>query len=302
MTYEMYEDSYEAVFAEAVDVLARESNRIAFETFNAQQWIDSFAVYVDGKIDIVATAAKTGVPVNFNFSKFEGNGNAAAGLTGYAEDHSFEIHLSDYGLWKKEWNTSFGHELGHLFIISALNLGRMTTNKEEQFCDYFGLQVAVPSSELEVLDDVNEAAIIMLAERLGVDYGAIVLRLMQEGKIPDRLVMDTNYPSNGPNPFFSGKVRREVICFKCFTEEPHDTGVAVLPKFNFTEYEVGESRYSAVDHLLYEPDRRDSWMIALNEEYGRWTENDRAMLERKLQQENEIIQRFARATGMQPPI
>ena len=299
MTYEQFKNSYPDGPWEAVEVLNDSSLESAFKELGCQEWIDAFAVYTDGHIDIEATANKVGVPVNYDLAKINPNNYSSGGiLSGVPEDDSFEIHLSDRLNFPKEWNITFGHELGHLFIITALDLPRQALAKEEQFCDYFGIRLAIPKTELDSMETVDEDNIVLLAERLGVDHGAIMLRLMEERIIPRQFLMDTNYPVGVPNLFFNGKVRREVMCYKCFMQTPHQINTDRLPKMDFTRHEVSDSRYQSASHRLFAPGHRDSWHISVNEEYDRWSDEDRPMLEEKLRSEEDMLRRMARAAGL----
>lgn len=172
------------------------------------------------KLLIDETAANIGIPLSFRSLKEYGPLHRGhLGGTGPYKG------LSPWGVSPYEVaidptfnqdRTTFGHEMGHYFIQEVLNYEPQPWDyfSEEQFCEYFGRTLAIPESALWDIEHVDEETIKQLVIECDVDPHSVVLRLIEAGKLPDNVHIDS-YTSHKYAPGFASKVERSSVCLYC---------------------------------------------------------------------------------------
>lgn len=111
---------------------------------------------------------------------------------------------------------SFAHEIGHYFIQEVLDFQPKSYEyfDEERFCDYFARTLVVNESMLDDIDFVDENVIRRLIKECDVDPHTVILRLIEAGKLPDNVHIDS-YTNHDYVPKFASKVERSSVCLHC---------------------------------------------------------------------------------------
>lgn len=269
-------DTYGRDFEAGLRLLNGNSPEYVFDTLEASAWIKQNVVYTNGAVDINATSVKMGIPVHNGMSELPDSeifGHAAT--TGIIDkSEPIEIFLSDTPHHIIDRNASFGHELGHVFLDRKLGVCSLHNLHEERFCDYVGLMISVPDSELDALNEIDAATLMMLSERLGVSHGTIIERLMRLNRIPLRVAYDMKLPIHTNNPYYQGKVVRNAVCLPCINLEDHPLSedLVDLPTFDLTSFSVNSclnDSHAHGDSILQKEIHRE-----VNQLHGRWTDDD----------------------------
>lgn len=295
MTYERFYGSGEFgdPFANLLMVRTTDSE-LAFKQLNAQHWIDNFRVETDGWLDIAATAETVGVSVAYEMPDDNKTSQGCTrGLHKGGEDDSVTVHISPF--WaENDQKVTFGHELGHIFLVTAAGIeDDQSSDRVEQFCDFFGRQMALPVEKLFNQDTFDADVVADLVEKYGVNHMTVIYQLMLVGKLPRRLVVDSSRGER-PNSFYSNKISRHVICLGCEIGESH-AGVEqidALPHLDLTAYDWSDSIPNVPCGRGIRSDIDEH--IALNKAYGRWTDTDEALVDHERQHEIESNRFWAR--------
>jgi hypothetical protein len=179
---------------------------------------------------------------------------------------------------------TYGHELGHVFLEQHENgfhdrhiADRLRTKKYdsalEDFCEYFGRQIALPLDRLSSVDEVNMTVIEALAVRYDTPHADVILQLMNGNKLPHKVYVDTQQ-YNDP-----GKVTRNVVCMDCVDGNPHDNSaqdISYVPVLDFRKYTMLHGGGSSTEECS---SGRSWWETDdnnrnLNISYGTWSDQD----------------------------
>lgn len=267
-----------------------------FKRFNCAEWIAAFRQPPTGQLDVDATAEIVGTPLVRESTFY--NGGASAFITGLGKDYGKvdpHVHLDNVGRIGLE-RTSFGHELGHLFLASAAGLtdDGIRPRSEEEFCDYFGRQFALPLSELDGIESVTPAVVAGLVEAYGIEPMDAFHQLMLKGLLPRRFKIETSMGEEGRG-FFRNKVTEVTVCLDCELEQVHEHAKPEtrMLVFNYAAYDWAHhmpfNHCDGDDRL--DPDR----LARLSKKHGRWTEEDEANLAAQRIRHTEHIERMTRA-------
>lgn len=246
-----------------------------FECLEAQRWIDSSRVVTDGRLDIDLTAAELAIP--FMYAPLRNRGRIIGRPGGIG---SWAIQVSNRYSDEPHQRITFGHELGHLFLVPVEERHEegMGYDDEEAYCDHFGRVMAIPIPELGEVDQVSQATIVEMMERYGADLYSVIIQLMLARKLPRTILIDS-LDEEKLNPYYSNKVNRNTVCIDCELRRPHETpDRGSLPVYDFTEEVWTPSLYSPLHNLgicEVDPDHDD--FRELNILYGRWTDEDESM-------------------------
>lgn len=262
-----------------------------FESTHAAEWIEEIRVETNGKLDIKATAAKFGVSLIMSKEYADGSrmfADCVTGLTGEEDIASVAIRIRP-DLSPEDELLIFGHEIGHIFLERVAGVWKHSwssgRNQDvETFCEFFGREVVVSHDEFKDVNPVNNAAITELMAQYGASHQTIIFGLMLAGKLPTRVVLDSEI-GKVPNPYYSGKVGRSIVCIECELGIPHvnyseGDGTPVL---DFRGYEW--DGHTIRNECSYSRDIDAH--IALNKHYGRWSAEDDALTEAEIKRHNE---------------
>lgn len=256
---------------------------------NAQHWIDIFRVETAGRLDIAATAAKVGVPVlyempgskNGRFTIVQG---CVEGLSG---DKPVAVHLNPT-LSRQDYQVTFGHELGHIFIETAAGIVvKQRRDDVERLCDFIGRQMALPLADIAHIEVFDTQVVPALMQQYNVTHMTVIHQLMLAGKLSRRIAIDTNI-GEVKNPFYANKVSRHIVCIDCELEKSHEPVMNVIdmPQYDFTAYDWSDDtpwtdcNGSSLDTI--------DEHIALNKAYGRWTDADEALIQQERERSHKL--------------
>jgi hypothetical protein len=262
-----------------------------FESTRAAEWVKDVRAETGGKLDMQATADSLGIPLVLGTAVIDGKEVFSDGcITGLGEKAGVEpiVVYVRPDLPPEDRLLTFGHELGHLFlekVAGAWTHTRGRNNDVENFCEFFAREMVVSRDELKLVGPVHQSAITELMAQYGAGHQTIIFQLMLAGKLPTRVVLDSEI-GEAPNPYYSGKVGRHVICIECEVGAPH------------IAYEEGDST-PVLDFRGQEWDSRTAsnecsgrreieTHIAINKMYGRWTPEDDALTENEVQRHSEL--------------
>jgi hypothetical protein len=247
-----------------------------FARLHAQAWIDEFKVEQEsGKLDGEATAARIG-NVTILREAPPVAGSAQGELRYNANTRTYLIYVNPES---EDQTFTEAHEFGHLFLESAIpgaNQSPALKPYVEGFCDFFGRQMTLPAEKLTSIDEVTPAEILKLTEQFDVQYSIVIYQLMQIGKLPRRIYVDTltgeMLGELDRNEFDRHKVHRYCLCLNCKNDSPHAEEEPYIPVLDLTMFEWADiSSGSSCAPNWY----RDTNLFAiLNKAYGRWTEKD----------------------------
>lgn len=254
-----------------------------FEWFNAKEWIDRFRVErPDGSIDVEATYERVGLTLLPDETFPSDDESSRAFITGLDEDplSPIRVHINPEPIAGDfERTVSAGHELGHYFLFT-LGMGLDKAgygSKEELFCELFGKNFALPVERLHGVEVGDGRIIGELMEKYQVAYSTVMHQLMQAGVLPRTLKVDSTLPAL-PNPLYSGKVERGVLCLDCELGKNHQPSLESAPVLDLTAYEYA---YEVGIQMCYVP-RSHAMMKEVNSLYGRWTEEDDQFVEQAM--------------------
>ncbi|MGK2896294.1 MAG: ImmA/IrrE family metallo-endopeptidase, partial [Candidatus Saccharimonadales bacterium] len=120
---------------------------------NAQEWIDKYRVeHSDGSLDMFGTVDRVGIPLASVDEKYESDPIVTkAYIKGVHidADEAIRIHISPRNE-EDQARFSLGHELGHFFLFQQgyTHDDSVLNPSAEQFCDFFGRELALPSGYL----------------------------------------------------------------------------------------------------------------------------------------------------------
>jgi hypothetical protein len=281
-----------------------------FESFNAAQWIAQHIVYVNGIVDITATAEHLEVPVFFEIPEDIEKLQISDGVTAGLVDHEIVRPLSIYlnsKLDGYERNLTYGHEIGHIFLDKVAGVSQADgkrDEKDEAFCEFFGLQIALPVTCLETVDQISTDTILELMNKFGTEFSDVVHQLMLAGKLPRRIQADVEY-GIVPNEFYSGMVQRVGLCLDCFVKRDHDVPNDIntdnTPTFDFTGCAEIDSR--SISFIACSGNRNSlEHFEKVNKDHGRWTSLQDSLLYREEQRGRvyeRVVSDMFRFTGVE---
>lgn len=231
----------------------------------ARRWITLFRSPSRGKLDIQATADNMGVPVTLDLDEMSPHG-ITKGL--FQEDGELTIQLRP-DLRDGEKRLTMGHEMGHIFLWRALGyVSNEFSATEENFCEEFGREVALPVGELSHIEAVEETTILELMKEHGVSLQCVVFQLMKAGKLPQKIGIDSRIGSV-ENPEYAYKACRNYLCRACEMNgslEVCRPAAYEIPTFDFTDREWSGMLPTCIKEPNYHFDKK--LFHALNEHYG----------------------------------
>lgn len=263
-----------------------QSNEL-FRRSKAQQWIDLYRFDDYGTLNIESTARNVGIDVKFVDTanmKLDGLSVVTAGCIDFTYLSFMRgvrpvVKLNVESHRRSELRTTFGHELGHLFLESAAGVSPTLEHEAtERFCDYFGEQMALPLSELEDIEEVSGANVEEIMSRYGVSHTTALRQLMRAGKLPRRFICDSKLGQTG-NPLYAGKVQMGVICIDCAVGAEHEPirEDTVIDSYDFSDqYWAHAHEFCSCDLTL---DRSIETHRQLNLHYGLWTDDDEQLMQ-----------------------
>lgn len=264
-----------------------------FEDYKAGEWIRDFRIESNGRLDMEATAANIGVPLFHEMPIFQGERVIADGIIiGLSTDFEYaqlRIHVNPR-LEPPKRLLTFGHEVGHLFLDQVAGYKHKAGRDEvaEQFCEFFGREMVLPKEALKNFDAFDPNVVPELMARYGADHQTVIFQLMIAGKLPKRILIDSAI-GEVPNPFYSGKVGRHLICLDCEMGARHTAPntQAEIPIIDFTAHEWNGSTSFNKCHTALLGDRIKNH-VDLNKHYGRWTGGDEALIEKEIERPEEL--------------
>jgi hypothetical protein len=257
---------------------------LLFERLNAREWIDQIRVEENSVLDMLATAQGLGVPLHIvEFNEFLTDGRTTGiGLERGKLPIAIYVSLDNP---VDHQRMVFGHEVGHLFLeeITGAYIHGAQNQDVERFCDYFGRQMVVDPKLLSGVELIDRETILELMNRYGADYDTLVMQLTKVEGLPSRLAIDTEVDLGATNETYAGKVLRSVACLDCelgIEHEPYKIGDNV-PVINFTDKHWDLTFNDCTPHGIESH-------AAINRLYGRWSEEDEALIQRELEREAEM--------------
>ena len=187
--------------------------RQLFVDTNAKDFIDSNAIYnEDLSLNIDETARHMKIPVKYTRTTTEMG--AIYGVKEFNEEIRIELNAAN-----STQAVTFGHEIGHFFyskVFERKNGGKA----EEDFCDYFGMAMAMPANISNLVtraDLMNEQTLLDYMLRFDMTLDEIILQFMEYDILPPKVAIDTYYESDTLS-YWAEKVNRLFVCRHC-----HDT-------------------------------------------------------------------------------
>ncbi|CAN5186665.1 hypothetical protein BH09PAT3_BH09PAT3_3850 [soil metagenome] len=268
MTYERFVGTGEfGEPAENEDTLLFKEPPEAFEDMNAQAWIDTFRIEDSaGRFDVEATVAAAGIALRMDGLDRNGKQVLSQGFLSIVEGkpHTMTINMPmDDG----EIGITAGHELGHAFLITAAGLKGYHGRAEEAFCDYFGLQTALPAQKLREIKTVDTDTVATLKTMAQIKPTTVMRELARVGLVPPQILVRSTLSARY-SPEYAGLLRESVMCVDCEDHHDHNktVDVASLPFYDFTSQPWGDyfwtSRHTTNDMAD---------LITLNLQHGLWT-------------------------------
>lgn len=255
-----------------------------FNNTKAQEWIDKHRIENNGRLDIASTSKSVGIPVTFDEpvkfdgSKIEFNGSSGM-IVGLLEKDVSQVPLGIHinpedGAEKSK--LIFGHELGHWFLEKETPMihPEVRDSTIEQFCEFFGRQIALPLSNLE---NINRPITVQEIEKLvkdyEIDFETAFFQLILANKLPRIVFVDAN-TGFLPNPIRSNKVERRCLCLDCEIGGVHFPVVDIddIPIFDFSSLEICDQL--PFNGCNYIPVETNESFKNLNIMYGRWSKVD----------------------------
>lgn len=263
-----------------------------FESTRAAEWIEEARIETDGRLDMQVTADNLGIPLIMGAAVIDGKEIFAADgcITGLGDQTGQPVAIYVMpDMSPEKQSLTFGHEVGHFFLekVAGIWIHKGGKNPDiEDFCEFFGREMVINHSKLESIDPVNQATITELMAQYGADHQTVIFQLMLAGRLPTRVILDSEI-GEVPNPFYSGKVGRKIVCIECELGMPH------------TNYQEGDGTL-LLDFRGYEWDGITSLNncnarheiknhIAINKHYGRWTPKDDVLIEGETRRRNELV-------------
>lgn len=204
-----------------------------FLHLNAKRWIERYRVeHSDGSLDMIGSAERVGIPLASPDEEYTSDAIVTkAYITGVSVDvdEPIRIHISPRNM-EEMARMSLGHEFGHFFLFQQGYLHDDSGLKlwAEKFCDVFGRECALPSEYLEYIDTVDGSTVSSLMEMFKVDHQTVFMQLMKVGKLPKAVLVDTSFGET-PNPDYSNRLTRIVVCYNCEMGIPHSVDFGSAP-------------------------------------------------------------------------
>ncbi len=194
------------IMVEDVELYGHEA---VFALTGAAKWIEKHRVPRKGPLDLEATALLLGVPISFDDDKCGAALGVTFGLPGTnGEDQPLEVAIrEDF----EQARVTFGHEVGHIFLGLALNMRHQRSHPVEDFCDLFGLELAMPLSENIDAVDVNEELLLEYSSKFGVRMSEVIKQFIRKGLLPERLYVDSIIDWG----LRAGSMVRNAVCMPC---------------------------------------------------------------------------------------
>lgn len=227
-----------------------------FNNTPAKEFIADIAVYQDsGALDIEMSSRVLGIPVVYDtHPELTACHGHITGLPPNVDNDELLIHINPDSDSKPQ---TFGHEVGHFYYRVILGKPyRSYSSFEEDFCEYFGAQMALPKWQAEGLGEISEAALLELMARSELSLRDTIYQLQEYGILPPRVAVDS-FNGKVRNLDFSEKVTRDIACKHC-----KDTGGDLncylagtdAPLFDFTDRNWGGSIGGCCGEDLHTPE------------------------------------------------
>jgi hypothetical protein len=256
-----------------------------FELFGVKSWVKRARLGQDSAINIYEVAQNIGLPIEIiddTHNPLSLVSGSIAGVT-FEDDAKKQIVISlSSAMDDNQKSLTFGHELGHFFLYTQgtyqTELDDVTKSKEEDFCEAFGRQLVLPPEHLSFIDEVDQDIILALMNVYNTDAKTVIYQLMAAKKLPRTVHVDTGYGEVRGNPLLTGKIGRSVVCYDCAMHVDHKDFSDDAPVLDMTGVEL-LAYVGTTQHRQFYNDFSNT--IELNKLYGRWTERDDVLLERK---------------------
>lgn len=286
-----------------------------FQFLAAKEWIGSFCAYnATGALNIEATCQQTGIPIAFVSGDEIPSSGATRGMLKREAGQQTTIYIrKDSHPGTSTTTQVYGHELGHIFLEQQeqgfhdrdianflryrQSRGKLQPhNSLEDFCEYFSRQTALPIDRLSSVREVSKELIMTLAEHYDVQYGDVVLQLMEARKLPRKVYVHTKAYAN------ESHVQRLAICIDCVYGVAHDNSnqePTSIPMFDFTDHDM----WYGAGNPHEECAGRDwsTWTTthrSLNISLGKWSESDEEAWKKDVEAHKQFIEDWAYPTGL----
>jgi hypothetical protein len=196
---------------EIYDKRYTDSERLMF-TFGAHDWIAQNRIaFGSGRLDISATAEQLDLNVQyFNYREL-------GGVKGQASFKEKQIKLV-LDTDSAEQIETFGHEVGHFFMHHHMGHDENPVSghrrEDENFCEVFAEEMAMPKRHLEEIGPVVERTISRLMSDYDTELQLTIHQLMRAQKLPRKILILTA-TDHAPNPSYNHKEVVVPICLCC---------------------------------------------------------------------------------------
>ncbi len=280
-------------------LLAKTDPEAFFIRSGAQKYIESVRVLDDGILNIEATMQRAGIRLIQNKEETPDNRDPSYangtiyGLGSLQIGEPLCIYI-DPTLESAERRLTCGHELGHYFLnrFTDFRSSDRSSNGRgfvEPFCEMFGREMVLGQSMDIDFTESKEQTICQIMERYQVGHMTAIYYLVTNQVLPRIFTMDVGI-GEAPNPYYSGKVDRRIVCIECELGIPHDLNDAgELPNFDFTAHDwAGETPYTDCGVVKRDELARQLKFRTLNKKYGRWTNDDDARMPEEIARSSEL--------------
>lgn len=269
-------------------LLSRTDPESFFLNSDAQTYIDAVKVTTDGLLDIEKTLDQAGVRLVDSKEELdvlvpgESMSFVSGLIHGMKPDQAGLFIYLNPDISDAERRLTCGHELAHYFLNRFTRFqssdGADREGFVEAFCELFGREMVLGRDEEVELAGSPEETILRVMEEYQVGHMTALYFLMTKDVLPRRFTMDVGI-GEAPNPHYSGKVSRRVVCMDCELRMPHHNSQDGLVSFDFTNNQWDcTTPVTNCDHLLEDPFVKQMRHRELNLQYGRWTDEDDARI------------------------
>lgn len=269
----------------------------SFLALDAQRWIDIFRVEKQGRLDMDATADNAGVELIYAQPlDEEGERMFTPGIVRNLETNGAASIVINPDWHVHDYPATFGWLLGSIYLETACGVDTSGLGRHERinnFCNLFGRQLMMPAKVFVDFESLNQTTLLEQMMKHGSNHQDVIHQLMLHDKLARRISFDTRI-GDVQNPVYANRIDRYIVCLDCELMKPHDEGPhpETTPNFDFSGLEwSGNTSYNSCS-----PPHDLAKFIALNRQYGTWSDEDDALIDeeyvRELRQREELSHLF----------